>query len=120
MSPAGPSDRRRPAVGHLDVTPPPTGERFDLLLDDAGTGVRVVHIVSTPPVDDGRYDQDDDELVVVLAGAATLEVDGVGHELVPGAWAWLPAHTPHRLTRCAPGTRWLAVHLPSGATDPTG
>jgi cupin 2 domain-containing protein len=55
------------------------------------------------------YVQDHDEWVVVLAGGAVLEVDGVAHDLGVGDWWLLPAGTPHRLTRTEPGTSWLAV-----------
>jgi cupin 2 domain-containing protein len=55
------------------------------------------------------YDQDHDEWVVVLAGAARLEVDGVTHDLGVGDWWLLPAGTKHRLVHTEPGTSWLAV-----------
>jgi uncharacterized cupin superfamily protein len=55
------------------------------------------------------YEQDHDEWVVVLAGGAVLEVDGVAHELGVGDWWLLPAGTPHRLMRTEAGTSWLAV-----------
>lgn len=60
------------------------------------------------PVD---YCQDQDELVVVLAGAAVLDVAGERVDLGPGDWLLLPAGTPHRLVRTEPGTSWLAVHV---------
>jgi cupin 2 domain-containing protein len=55
------------------------------------------------------YDQDHDEWVVVLAGAARLEVDGITHDLGVGDWWLLPAGTRHRLVHTEPGTSWLAV-----------
>ena len=55
------------------------------------------------------YEQDHDEWVVVLAGAAVLEVDGVARDLSAGDWWLLPAGTPHRLVSTEPGTSWLAV-----------
>ena len=111
VDPAIPADPSRPAVGRLDATPPSQGERFDALVAHA-SGTRIEHIVSTPTADDARYDQDHDEWVVLLDGAATLDIAGTAYDLTPGTWAWLPAHTPHRVMRCAPETRWLAVHLP--------
>lgn len=70
------------------------------------------------PVD---YVQDQDEWVVVLDGAAVLEVDGEHCDLARGDWMLLPAGTPHRLVSTRPGTNWLAVHLhpapPAGPTD---
>jgi uncharacterized cupin superfamily protein len=55
------------------------------------------------------YVQDRDEWVVVLAGRATLVVDGIEHELTAGDWWSLAAGTPHTLVRTEPGTSWLAV-----------
>lgn len=60
------------------------------------------------PVD---YDQDQDEWVLLLDGAAELEVAGERVDLLPGDWVLLPARTPHRLVRNKQGTNWLAVHL---------
>lgn len=61
------------------------------------------------------YDQDHDEWVVVLAGEAVLEVEGVVHDLGEREWCFLPAHTPHRLLHTGPGTSWLAVRSPTTA-----
>jgi cupin 2 domain-containing protein len=60
---------------------------------------------------DGPIDfrQDEDEWVVLLAGRATLEVDGEDLDLTPGDWVLLPAGIPHRLVETDPGTSWLAV-----------
>ncbi len=55
------------------------------------------------------HEQDHDEWVVLLNGAAVLEVDGVTHDLSAGDWWLLPAGAPHRLVRTEPGTSWLAV-----------
>ncbi len=51
-----------------------------------------------------------DEWVVVLVGAAVLEVDGVVVRLGPADWIALPAGTPHRVVRTESGTQWVAVH----------
>lgn len=56
-----------------------------------------------------EYESDVDEWVVVLAGAATLVVDGERLDLTPGDWVLLPAGTPHTLVRTEPGTHWLTV-----------
>lgn len=57
------------------------------------------------------YLQEQDEWVVVLAGAAVLQVDGELLELHQWDWVLLPARTPHRLVTAEAGTSWLAVHL---------
>jgi cupin 2 domain-containing protein len=94
----------------LEVGDPPTGERFTVLHE--GAGVVIEHIASSAAVEPEAYDQDHDEWVVVLAGSATLTVEGAAVDLGPGEWLLLPAHARHTVTRTAPGTRWLAVHLP--------
>lgn len=66
------------------------------------------------------YLQDHDEFVVVLAGAALLEVDGEHLDLGAGDWLLLPRGTPHRLVTTEPGTNWLAVHLHSGGGETAG
>jgi cupin 2 domain-containing protein len=72
-------------------------------------GFTVEQILSGRPAAPQAYVQDHDEWVVVLAGGATLEVDGVEHELTVGDWWLLPAGTAHTLVRTEPGTSWLAV-----------
>lgn len=89
---------------------PDEGEQF-IHLVEAG-GVVVEEILSGPGVVPTDYDQDTGEWVVVLQGEAVLDVDGAQTELTAGDWLWLPAHTPHRVESVAPGTRWLAVHVP--------
>jgi cupin 2 domain-containing protein len=57
------------------------------------------------------YQQEQDEWVVVLDGAAAMTVDGEAVELRPGDWVFLPAGVPHTVERTEAGTSWLAVHL---------
>jgi len=97
-----------------DLPDATAAEVFTLLLERPG--VRIERIVSqgqTTPVD-APYDQDHDEWVLLLAGAARLWVDGEGErELRPGDMALIPAGVRHRVTwtQSAPATVWLAVHL---------
>jgi cupin 2 domain-containing protein len=57
------------------------------------------------------YVQEQDEWVIVLSGAATLELDGETVELAAREWLFLPSRLPHRLVRTEPGTEWLAFHV---------
>jgi len=90
-------------------------EQFDTLL--ARLGLRIERIVSmgqaSPP--GFWYDQPQDEWVCVIAGSASLLIDG---ELEPrlmkaGDWIEIPAHVRHRVdwTDAAQATIWLAVHI---------
>jgi cupin 2 domain-containing protein len=79
-----------------------------------GRSTRVERIVShghaSPP--GFWYDQTENEYVVLLAGRAELEVEGVGSvTLEPGDWLDIPARLRHRVAWTAPDedTVWLAV-----------
>jgi len=77
-------------------------------------GVVIEQIVSSQLDGAVDYDQDHDEWVVLLAGAAELEVHGERLSLEPGDWLLLPRGTPHRLVRTTQGASWLAVRLTGG------
>lgn len=113
LSDAGTPGWTGPSLGGGD-------EMFDTLA--AMAGARVERIVSTgqrsPP--GFWYDQDWDEFVLLVSGAAVLDI--AGHDsprlLQPGDWVHLPAHTRHRVlwTPADRPTVWLAVHgAPVGA-----
>ena len=90
-------------------TAPATGEEVEQLL--AVGGVVVEQILSgelAAPVD---YCQDHDEWVALLAGSATLVVDGEQVELTAGDTLFLASGVPHRLMQTAQGSSWLAIHL---------
>jgi cupin 2 domain-containing protein len=91
-------------------------EVVDLLVERPG--LRIERIVSTgQATPEGQwYDQDSDELVLVVDGAARLSIEGESgeRELGEGDWILLPAHCRHRVTwtRAEPPTVWLAIHFP--------
>ncbi len=88
------------------------GEQVNVLAQ--GRALRIERIVSqghhSPP--DFWYDQTDDEFVLVVSGAARLQLEGesVLH-LAPGDWVHIPAHVRHRVEWTDPTgpTIWLAV-----------
>jgi cupin 2 domain-containing protein len=83
-------------------------------------GLRIERIVSTgQATPEGQwYDQDDDEWVLLVAGAARLLIAGEAREreLTAGDWLLLPAHCRHRVTWTSsdPPAIWLAIHFASG------
>jgi cupin 2 domain-containing protein len=90
------------------------GETAETLL--ARPGVRVERIVShgeaSPP--GFWYDQAEDEWVLLVAGAARLEIEGEGEfGLAPGDHFLLPAHCRHRVAWTDPDrpTVWLALFV---------
>jgi len=74
-------------------------------------GVVVEHILSGTLESRVDYRQEHDEWVVLLAGRATLVVDGERVELNAGDWLFLPALVEHTLVTTARGSSWLAVHV---------
>jgi cupin 2 domain-containing protein len=88
-------------------------EVVDLLVERLG--LRIERIVSAgQATPEGQwYDQDRDEFVLVVDGAARLSIEGETEELElgEGDWILLPAHCRHRVTwtRAEPPTVWLAV-----------
>ena len=58
------------------------------------------------------YDQEEDEWVIVLRGAATLELtSGELVEMNAGDYLTIPRHVKHRVARTSEETIWLAVHV---------
>lgn len=96
-----------------DLPAPAPEEEFATIL--ARPGCRIERIVShgqvTPP--DRPYCQPHDEWVLLLAGAARVQIEGDEATLGPGDHLLIPANARHRVTftdRSCP-TVWLAVHL---------
>jgi cupin 2 domain-containing protein len=106
----------------FDCLPAPSpDEEFRELLSRGGT--RIERIVSTgqSTPEDAPYDQDHDEWVLLLKGAARLWVDGEGEcHLRPGDHLMIPARCRHRVTWTAAdeATVWLAVHFPVPIESP--
>ena len=80
------------------------------------SGVRIERIVSfghaTP--EDAPYDQDHDEWILLLKGAAGLWMEEEGERtLRPGDHVLIPARRRHRVLWTAKGepTIWLAAHF---------
>jgi cupin 2 domain-containing protein len=88
-------------------------ERFDELLRTQG--FRIERIVSRGQVSPPGfwYDQETDEWVLLLSGAATLcFADGSSFDLKSGDYLFIPRRCRHRVTWTDPerDTVWLAVH----------
>lgn len=91
------------------------GEVLDTLLSRDGLQIEriVSHGQATP---EGEWcDQENDEWVVVLSGAAKLLLEGedAPRDLGPGDFVFLPSHLRHRVTWTSPDepTVWLAIHI---------
>ena len=77
------------------------------------TNVRIERIVSHGHVSPEGfwYDQNDNEWVIVLKGAARLRFEDSILEMKPGDFVNIPAHKQHRVEWTTPDepTIWLAV-----------
>lgn len=92
-----------------EAAPPTSGERFETLLRHGR--LHIERIVSSSRVTPERYVQPQDEWVALLAGEATLDVDGHAVALRRGDYLFLAAGTPHTVLRTSEDALWLAVHL---------
>ncbi|MCE9546384.1 MAG: cupin domain-containing protein [Planctomycetia bacterium] len=87
----------------------------------AGGSFRLERIISTgQTTPEGQwYDQDADEWVLLLCGAARLRFEGPDQsvELKPGDYINIPAHRRHRVEWTDPGqsTVWLGLHHFTGS-----
>lgn len=99
------------ANGNLfaDASAPASGERFETLLRHRN--LLVERIVSSALVTGTHYVQPQDEWVLLLNGAARLQVAGATVLLGDGDYLFLPAGTPHAVEQVSAGAIWLAVHL---------
>ena len=87
-------------------------EQFVMLCENASVKIEriISHSHSSP--ENFWYDQGEDEWVIVLRGAATLEFAG-GElvELKTGDYVMIPRHLRHRVAETGEETIWLAVHI---------
>lgn len=96
--------------------PAAAGEVTETLL--ARPGARIERIVSTGQASPEGfwYDQDEDEFVLLVSGAAGLRFadEAATRALSPGDWLLIPAHARHRVewTSADPPAVWLAVFVP--------
>ncbi len=97
------------------LPPPAPAEEIVALLE--APGLRLERIVSTgqATLAGDWLEQEHDEWVVLLRGAAGLRLDGEAHPrlLAAGDYLRIPAHCRHRVEWTAPGeaTVWLALHV---------
>ena len=107
--------------GNLLHPLPPAGpdEVLETLL--ARGGIRIERIVSfgQSSPDGFWYDQDEDEFVVLLSGAAVLRFEDGDRtvDLTPGTWIDIPAHCRHRVEATATDqpSVWLTMFWPAAA-----
>lgn len=88
---------------------PATGERFDTLLRHRN--LHIERIVSSSDIQATECVQEQDEWVLLVQGTATLDIGGELTSLKAGDHVFLPAKTPHTVTKVSQGALWLAIHL---------
>ena len=91
----------------------PEEEVFEKLIPDQG--VLIERIISAGQASPRGFwfNQDRDEWVVLLQGAATIEwQDGSKKDMIAGDYLFIPAKQLHRVERTSsnPPCIWLAIH----------
>lgn len=86
-------------------------EEFETLLQQGH--VKIERIVSSSHPDDTLQCQTHDEWVLLMQGAAILELNGNAQSLTLGDYLFIPAGAPHRVvsTDSEPPCIWLAIHI---------
>ena len=98
-----------------------TGELTELIAHNSS--IRIERIISKghKSADGFWYDQNEDEWVTILKGAARLQLENNAEEvaLSPGDHMLIPAHTKHRVRWTAPDeeTIWLAIFSSEPLSD---
>lgn len=98
----------------FSALPEDTGkEVFESLIESSSVSIeRIISQGHTSP-DEGWYDQDRHEWVIVLEGAGKIEFeDGRISTLSKGDYLNIPSHTKHKVIWTDPTqkTIWLAIH----------
>ena len=100
-----------------DVDRPMADELFETLHEAAGTHVQRIVSWGHASPDGFWYDQEQDEFVLLVSGAARLrfEDEPRARSLSAGDYVLIAAHRRHRVDWTDPNQPcvWLAVHLPS-------
>lgn len=113
MMPRKPRYNRRMANLYSDIPAELPAELFETLAQTDTVHIeRIVSRGHSTPTGDW-YDQERDEWVLLLKGAARLLFeDGSEAAMGPGDWLAIPAHRKHRVAWTDPEqeTIWLAVH----------
>ena len=97
-----------------EIPLPVSAEQFATLVSTPNLKIeRIVSHGHTSP-EGFWYDQDDNEWVMVVAGAASVLIEGEAEprQMKAGDHLNIPAHTRHRVAWTDPSqpTIWLAVH----------
>lgn len=73
--------------------------------------VKINRVVSNRLTDGSWYDQEEDEWLVLIRGAALLLIDNEEKILRSGDTLFIPAHELHKVISTSDDALWLTVHI---------
>lgn len=73
--------------------------------------ITINRVVSNRLNEGAWYDQDEDEWLVLIRGAAILFIDNEEKTLKSGDTLFIPAHELHRVISTSDNALWLTVHI---------
>ncbi len=73
--------------------------------------VKINRVVSNRLTDGSWYDQEEDEWLVLIRGAALLLIDNEEKTLRSGDTLFIPAHELHKVISTSDDALWLTVHI---------
>jgi quercetin dioxygenase-like cupin family protein len=94
----------------------PEGVQLAVIAGDPKKGASVVYAKFAPGLKFPVHSHSAAEFSTLVSGKVTLTIEGVAHELVPGAYTVIPAKTKHSVT-CAPGAECVLLIRRPEAVD---
>ena len=95
-----------------DLASTSTEEIFSTLFEKAGVKIERIDSHGQASPEGFWYDQPQDEWVLLVKGAAVLEIaDQTPLTLKAGDHVLIPAHLRHRVASTSADALWLAVHV---------
>ncbi len=73
--------------------------------------VKIKRIISSDRLEVNSFVQKEAEWVALMAGSATIEMQGICYNLTKGDTLFIPPLTHHTITSVEDGTIWLTVHI---------
>ena len=92
-----------------DSGTPPSGERFDTLLQKKN--IEIIRIVSSSTIDHKVMCQEEDEWFIMIEGSATIMIENRRQKLTKGDYCFIEAKQAHQILCVSEGSIWLAVHI---------
>lgn len=91
-----------------EIKEPEIGKEAFVTLHQSST-LKIEAIRSRLTIAGEKYDQEEDEWVILVRGSATIEIEGINHSLKEGDSLFLERHTRHQVLSTSDNALWIGV-----------